>query len=640
MASRKKQQGKLRRAAKAEAEARQSAEAEEEPHEILDEEAKKLACIFAPMTTCPNPHDTIAKHYPTIVTQLLGGEAEDDRLGSGREEPAFANVLHPPNITDAFWTQPREEANGHWLRLTPSLSGSWVFKRPDYEKREVGCGCWHFIDDEIPRTNIPEFVNAFKVVYQRRNPKQWTGGGGRAVAKSSLSTEMMWRHFVTLWKYPDRIRQIVSYCLFAATDSFIRVLHDDSRFYASLASYFLQFSSLQTPTGSTLHWERARNFVASPYYVVELKGYLKKHVFCSCLDCGNVETQVEVQSVEGDEFELLDSVLQRYESIFDEIEEEKYAQCSIDCPLSDSEIDCIASHTMSEETLLNLELSRLYEQLEEAAMLMRNTQAEEYAYLNFALDQLSQQSMLLRLKREEFDVHWHCWPTEVVSWHGCNHSHFADSYLQNDPQLAQLHLNFSRQFIHQCNFVDGDRTLGRALQAAFKALSFDYSIIWTSPMMMQIATSLFLGAGAQECITGNYKASRQCAAFAYCFEQHISSNLRGQDNNLHTSMNWPKINELFYDPDEHTLVSFFRKRIKCSCLDKKYKQVKSVKKLGICYNINCSHPGRKVERCTMKCCSRCRLANYCSRECQVENWGVHKKFCKRDYQLSILNAYR
>ena len=56
--------------------------------------------------------------------------------------------------------------------------------------------------------------------------------------------------------------------------------------------------------------------------------------------------------------------------------------------------------------------------------------------------------------------------------------------------------------------------------------------------------------------------------------------------------------------DDHTLVSYYRKRIPCaSLLDEKYKEVKSVKKMGRCYNKTCSLPGGKVERRKMFSCT-------------------------------------
>eukprot|EP00942_MAST-04A_sp_MAST-4A-sp1_P003552 g3552.t1 len=38
--------------------------------------------------------------------------------------------------------------------------------------------------------------------------------------------------------------------------------------------------------------------------------------------------------------------------------------------------------------------------------------------------------------------------------------------------------------------------------------------------------------------------------------------------------------------------------------------------------IQCSNPGKKR-------CARCRLVNYCSRECQEKHWPLHKKQCKK-----------
>ena len=134
--------------------------------------------------------------------------------------------------------------------------------------------------------------------------------------------------------------------------------------------------------------------------------------------------------------------------------------------------------------------------------------------------------------------------------------------------------------------------------------------MWDSAAVMKGMSATLLILGTEYLLRGNSQAASYYAALAYCFEQHIACNLRKE----RLMMNWPKINELYFDPDEHTLVSFFKKRITCACLDAKYKQVRSMKKLGICYNINCPRPDRKVERSLTMCCSLCRRVNYCSRE--------------------------
>eukprot|EP00984_Skeletonema_dohrnii_P017039 scaffold7676_cov100-Skeletonema_dohrnii-CCMP3373.AAC.5 len=71
--------------------------------------------------------------------------------------------------------------------------------------------------------------------------------------------------------------------------------------------------------------------------------------------------------------------------------------------------------------------------------------------------------------------------------------------------------------------------------------------------------------------------------------------------------------------DQRTLVRFFKKRIPCYCLKKKYKEVKSVTKMSICMNSDCSHNaatvgarfGARVERSKTLRCTRCEQAFYC-----------------------------
>jgi len=98
-----------------------------------------------------------------------------------------------------------------------------------------------------------------------------------------------------------------------------------------------------------------------------------------------------------------------------------------------------------------------------------------------------------------------------------------------------------------------------------------------------------------------------------------------------------KVEDLFY-ADEHTLVSFLRKHIPCSCLDKKYKEVRSTAKMSGCYNEHCSLPDRKVERSKANPCSRCRSAYYCSRECQKADVS-HSLYCSYYRFVLILTIH-
>jgi hypothetical protein len=96
------------------------------------------------------------------------------------------------------------------------------------------------------------------------------------------------------------------------------------------------------------------------------------------------------------------------------------------------------------------------------------------------------------------------------------------------------------------------------------------------------------------------------------------------------------------DGDEHTLVQFFRKQIPCSCLDEKYKEVKSITKMGICFNDDCPLPDKMAVRSKMFQCTGCcdgYNVSYCSRECQEAHWPYHKHGCgKSDQELVAMRS--
>jgi hypothetical protein len=119
----------------------------------------------------------------------------------------------------------------------------------------------------------------------------------------------------------------------------------------------------------------------------------------------------------------------------------------------------------------------------------------------------------------------------------------------------------------------------------------------------------------------NYADARLCAALAL-FTKYAHTDEP-------TLLDQQRMLELLYG-DEHTLVRFFRKQIPCSCLDEKYNEVKSVTKMGICYNDDCPLPGHMAVRSKMLRCTGClndHYVSYCSRECQEADWPSHKKFC-------------
>ncbi len=181
-------------------------------------------------------------------------------------------------------------------------------------------------------------------------------------------------------------------------------------------------------------------------------------------------------------------------------------------------------------------------------------------------------------------------------------------------------MRFSAEFVEKFTEASERGDGSNPLDAALEATSAEeYDEVWRYASKMEWVVSYFLSLGTQHAITGFMKDAHLCAYFACFFEQDVEFVFYGTRD----SIDLTKVKELNF-ADNHTLISYLKHRIPCSCLDEKYKEVKSTKKMGICFNKGCGF----FERDRMFNCTRCRLANYCSKECQEADWPTHKKWCK------------
>ena len=161
-----------------------------------------------------------------------------------------------------------------------------------------------------------------------------------------------------------------------------------------------------------------------------------------------------------------------------------------------------------------------------------------------------------------------------------------------------------------------------AIAVAFHATKDKYFDVYMSSSKLDTVVSMLLASGTQSILDERNDIAQRYAMLAANFDEMNAVGLRKTRATLNTA----KVLELD-SADDHTLVSFYKKRIPCACLDEKYKEVKTIKKMGICFNLNCSHPDRKVERSKKFSCSRCNFAKYCSVECQKAAWKDHKQIC-------------
>ncbi len=151
--------------------------------------------------------------------------------------------------------------------------------------------------------------------------------------------------------------------------------------------------------------------------------------------------------------------------------------------------------------------------------------------------------------------------------------------------------------------------------------------VWGDREKLEHIKRYFLSVGAQELCDGkDGEDVAVCAYFARFFEQYIQCFEEG------TPMMAAKTYELLF-LDHRTIVSFFKNRIECKCLDTEYDKVKDMPKMAICSNAHCKLPKRRVERSKVLTCSKCFQRDYCSRKCQKADWDSHKKTCGKSKEL-------
>ena len=193
-------------------------------------------------------------------------------------------------------------------------------------------------------------------------------------------------------------------------------------------------------------------------------------------------------------------------------------------------------------------------------------------------------------------------------------------------------IKFIRAFLHEfytccCEkYKDesqAERAIIECLLEAREVTKDEYSEIWNSDAKMKQVISYFLYNGTMHILDGEDSCATNSvlnsALIARFYDQWLKVNVHKSQ----ACIDWPKVMES--GGCERTGVKFIWRRIRCSCLDEKYEEVKSITKIGKCFNPECRLPERL--RSELRCCSRCRSVTYCSRECQVADWSVHKELC-------------
>ena len=207
----------------------------------------------------------------------------------------------------------------------------------------------------------------------------------------------------------------------------------------------------------------------------------------------------------------------------------------------------------------------------------------------------------------------------------CNHG--FESFSISGGDIASQFAHAFNESFREISF--GGTPLPIRLIAANNAAMDKFPEVRNDSAKMESVISYLLWSGTHHFLIDNYGSAKVAATIARFIEQFIAVELKLTQ----AVLNWPKIEEMLIRSDVHTLVKFLRHRISCSCLDEKYEEVKNTAKMGICYNEHCNLPNRTMERSKTMYCSRCRCVTYCSRECQIANWKVHKPHCDKHAKM-------
>ena len=206
----------------------------------------------------------------------------------------------------------------------------------------------------------------------------------------------------------------------------------------------------------------------------------------------------------------------------------------------------------------------------------------------------------------------------MISRWQCNHGYVSGEY----------HFIVDVFFVAFLSGFHAGKGLVESMEAAHKILSDKYPEIYHDSSKLKLVVSSFLSEGTHSVLVGDFSGARIYAFLAFHLQDYhaifVDKSKVIFDEVKHIELQ---------KADEHTLVKYLRKNIPCSCLDEKYKEVKSITKLGLCCNLECSLPNRMAERSAMLCCTGCRIANYCSRECQKAAWPGHKQKCGNVHTL-------
>ena len=198
----------------------------------------------------------------------------------------------------------------------------------------------------------------------------------------------------------------------------------------------------------------------------------------------------------------------------------------------------------------------------------------------------------------------------------CNH--VSDLMIPEDPNPNQYHRVSCFMDVFYMN-MRNRMGLENNLRCTFQT----QQQVWNNGDYRKLARDLMLVMGTNTVLSRNAIGMAKHLACAITTLENYDGS--GEiDSTINSRVVSKKARDLLRGSDNmRDVLKFYRKRVPCSCLrDMHLEARKILPKLGVCF---CCEAVK--DRALLMVCSRCRLSQYCSRECQVADWPSHKREC-------------
>lgn len=174
------------------------------------------------------------------------------------------------------------------------------------------------------------------------------------------------------------------------------------------------------------------------------------------------------------------------------------------------------------------------------------------------------------------------------------------------------------------NVVTRASVAGDACSDAIDTTVHTFPELWKDPASMEWISSALISLGTDILLAEDDERGVFDCSTAIGLSEHIKQHLACNVYESQPFCYHARVHDLL-NADIRRCVSYIKKRVPCSCLDEKYKEVKALPKMGTCRYPKCSHPQSKVALSKLLSCERCRRQHYCSEECHAADWQRHKE---------------